>query len=354
MLKVFKSCNHQTPKVLNSLQKANKQDGKDAIKSCNHHTPKVLNSLQKAIKKDSKRLEVHLRYIWGHLATAYGHLATRTFPPPGGEGGVRTFKLPKGMNQGPLISGSQKQSLPPCPYIYIFDYGIVSWAFNCKKHLGNPPRYGALKGGWSYKDDPEDTQRSQGEAETNKPAKSRWSFFFAQFFVLFFVLFWLLILFLIGFHLSAKQDWTEPADPLSPQDLAEAFVTRLLPAINSKMLTAMRITFNSQSTYSQHEHFSCKFSGKTLVWTLEAPTPVLQWKLQTLSRNVRFDWEFKGKVLVLTVVLTVCCLQRHQSSFWKGSNQPLYHLYYLFYNNYTVQYKYKYCKPLSNTATHCL
>ena len=204
MLKVFKSCNHQTPKVLNSLQKANKQDGKDAIKSCNHHTPKVLNSLQKAIKKDSKRLEVHLRYIWGHLATAYGHLATRTFPPPGGEGGVRTFKLPKGMNQGPLISGSQKQSLPPCPYIYIFDYGIVSWAFNCKKHLGNPPRYGALKGGWSYKDDPKDTQRSQGEAETNQPAKSRWSFFFAQLFVLFFVLFWLLILFFDWISLECK------------------------------------------------------------------------------------------------------------------------------------------------------
>ena len=113
-------------------------------------------------------------------------------------------------------------------------------------------------------------------------------------------------------------------------------MTRLLPAINSKMLTAMRITVNSQSTYSQHEHFSCKFSGKTLVWTLEAPTPVLEWKLQTLSRNVRFDWAFTGKVLVLTVVLTVCCLQRHQSSFLKGSNQLLYHLYYLM--SYTVHH----------------
>ena len=56
----------------------------------------------------------------------------------------------------------------------------------------------------AYKDDPKGTQRSQGEAETNKPAKSRWSFFFAQFFVLFFVLFWLLILFFDWISLECK------------------------------------------------------------------------------------------------------------------------------------------------------
>ena len=88
---------------------------------------------------------------------------------------------------------------------------------------------------------------------------------------------------------------------------------------------AMQLTCNTHATHSQHntqhEHFSCKFSMNVRISRGLPRIRSLNANIRFLAHDAHFDWEFTGKVLVLRVVLTVCCMWVA----WQGhATQPSY------------------------------